>query len=80
MRSSVYTPFRLSHPAAAHRCGFAAAGPAGRRYRSIGNEIVPKIIINSMLNLFLSAIGILEISNHNTYLVLFDKIASVYFI
>ena len=33
---SVRLSVRLSHsPAAAARCGFAAVGPAGRKYRSI---------------------------------------------
>jgi len=39
-----------------------------------GNESVPKIIINDTINLFFS---ILVILNHNSYRVLFDKIASV---
>ena len=46
--------------------------------RSIVNENVPKIIIND--NNFLTAISILLISNHNSFRVLFDKVASVYFI
>jgi len=42
---------------------------------------VPKIIINNTLNLFLNtSISILVISCHNSFGVLFDKIASVYFI
>ena len=44
-----------------------------------GNDSVPKIIINNTINLFLTAISILLISNHNSFRVLFDKIASVYF-
>ena len=44
-----------------------------------GNDSVPKIIINNTINLFLTAISILLISNHNNFRVLFDKIASVYF-
>ena len=44
-------------------------------------NIVPKIIITDTINLFLyAAISILLISNHNTFRVLFDKIASRYFI
>jgi len=36
VRPSAFLCVRLSHPAAARRyCRFAAAGPAGRRYRSI---------------------------------------------
>jgi len=47
----------------------------------IENEIVPKIIINDTVNLFfLNAISILVISNHNSFRVLCDKTASVYFI
>ena len=41
---------------------------------------VRKIIINDTINLFLTAISILVISNHNSYQVLFDKIASIHFI
>jgi len=57
-----------------------------RRYRGyslllIGNESVPKLILNSTINLFLkTAISLLVISNHNSFRVLFDKIASIYFI
>jgi len=49
--------------------------------KRIGNESVPKIIINDTIK-FLSetATSILVISNYNIFLVLFDKIASVYFI
>ena len=48
----------------------------------IGNESMPKIIMNNTINLlfFKTAISILIISNHNSLRVLFDKIASVYFI
>ena len=36
VRPSVRPSVCLSHPAVAHRCcGFAAVGPAARRYRSI---------------------------------------------
>jgi len=50
-------------------------------YVYIGNESVPKIIINDTINLFFtSAISILVISNHNSFRVLFDKIVSLYFI
>ena len=45
------------------------------------NESVPKILINDTINLFfLTAIGILIISNHNSFRVLSDTIACVYFI
>jgi len=46
-----------------------------------GNERVPKIVINGKINLFFkTAISISLISNHNSFRVLFDEIASVYFI
>jgi len=48
--------------------------------KSIGNENVPKIIINNTQKIFLTAISIFLVSNHNSFRVLFDKIASVYFI
>ena len=44
---------------------------------------MPKIIINDTISLGLfvkTAINILVILDHNSFLVLFDKIASVYFI
>jgi len=45
------------------------------------NDSVPKIIINDTYTvLFKTTIRILIISNHNSFQVLFDKIASVYFI
>jgi len=46
-----------------------------------GNESIPIIIINNTinLNLFFKLVSILLISNHNSFRVLFDKIASVYF-
>jgi len=50
-------------------------------WASRGSGNVPKIILNDTVNLFFeAAISILEISNHNSFRVLFDKIASVYFI
>jgi len=43
---------------------------------SLANETVPKIILNKTMDLlFSTAISILVISNHNSFLVLFDKIA-----
>jgi len=50
--------------------------------RPIGNESALKIMVNNIINLlFLTAISILAISNHNSFPALFDqKIASVYFI
>jgi len=46
-----------------------------------GNESVPKIIVNNKVNLFFkTANNILVISNHNSFRVLFDNIASVYFL
>ena len=53
-----------------------------RTERSTGNEGVPKIIINDAI-FFLklqSSVSLLVISKHNSFWVLFDKIASVYFI
>jgi len=48
---------------------------------TIGNERLPKIILSNTRSLFFStAISILVISNHNSFRVPFDKIASVYFI
>ena len=42
---------------------------------------MPKIIINNTVSLFFkTVISILLFSNHNSFRVLFDKIASVYFI
>jgi len=42
---------------------------------------VPKITTNDKINLFLkTAVSILLVSNHNRCRVLFDKIASLYFI
>jgi len=44
----------------------------------IGNDSVPKIIINNTISLFFkTAISILVISNHNSFRVLFDKNAYV---
>jgi len=46
----------------------------------MGNEGVPKIILNNTVSLlFKTAICVLVISNHNNFQLLFDKIASVYF-
>jgi len=48
---------------------------------AIGNESVRKIKINDKMIFFSqTAISTLAISNHNSLRVLFDKIASVYFI
>jgi len=47
----------------------------------IRNESVPTVIVNGTVNLFFkTAIGILLISNHNSFRVMFDKIASAHFI
>ena len=52
-----------------------------RKIHRIGNESVPKVIINNTINLFFkAAVSMLVISNHNGFRVLFDKTASVYFI
>jgi len=51
-----------------------------RPYVAIANETVPKILTNYTRNLFFeTAISILVISSHNSFRVLVDKIASVYF-
>ena len=53
---------------------------ATTRFR-VENESMTKIIINDTIYLFLkTAISISLISNHNSFRVLFEKIASVYFI
>ena len=58
---------------------FATGVPQTNAAR-IGNESVPKIIINNTTNLFFkTAVSILLISNHSSFRVLFDKIDSVYF-
>ena len=48
---------------------------------SIGNESVPKTIMNDTINLsFKTAVNILIIANHDNFQVLIDKFfASVYF-
>jgi len=47
----------------------------------IGNESVPKITINDTISRFFkTAISVLAISNHNSFRMLFDKIASIYLI
>jgi len=49
--------------------------------RVMGNESVPKIIVNGTINLFAeTAISILAISNRSSFRVPFVEIASVYFI
>jgi len=42
----------------------------------MGKESMPKIVINNTI-IIKTAIGILRISNHNSFRVLSDKIASV---
>ena len=44
------------------------------------NESVPKITLNDTIFFYWTAISISVISNHNSFRVPFDKIASVYFI
>jgi len=46
-----------------------------QRQQVAGNESVPKIIINNTIKLFF-----LNYNRHNSFRVLFDKIASVHFI
>jgi len=45
----------------------------------MGNESVPKIILSDTL-IFKTAMSVLVISNHNSFRVLSDKLASVYFL
>jgi len=48
---------------------------------SIGNESLPENIINNTTDLFFkTSISVSVISNHNSFRVLFGKIAFVYFI
>jgi len=47
-----------------------------RRGLTMGKESMPKIVINNTI-IIKTAIGILLISNHNSFRVLSDKIASV---
>jgi len=50
------------------------------RRRNIGKRRVPKIIISNTTNLlFKTAICILLMSNHNSFCMVFDRIAYVYF-
>jgi len=49
-------------------------------FHCIENESVPKIIINDTNLYFKTAISMLVISNHNSFRVLFDKIAFVHFV
>ena len=52
-----------------------------KKKQQLGNESVLKIMINDAINLFFeTAISILAVSNHNSFRVLFDKNAVVYFI
>jgi len=64
------------------KCLLSRLGAGIRESASvIGNESVPKIIINDTINLLIkTAISISVISNGNSFRVLFDKIASVYYI
>jgi len=49
--------------------------------QQFANETVPKIAINNAIKIyFLNAVSILVVSNHNSFRVLFDKIASAHFI
>ena len=45
---------------------------------AMGNESVPKIVINGTTNFFTTAISISVVSNRNSFRVLFDKIADTY--
>ena len=69
----------LTHPGTEGVGGADILGRLGQLC-DMGNESVPKILINDKINLFRkTAISILIISNHNSFRVLFDKIGSVYF-
>jgi len=48
--------------------------------QQIGNESVPKIIINNRINVFLNCSQHFIIANQNSFRVLLDKIVFVYFI
>jgi len=48
--------------------------------QQIGNESVPKIIINDRINVFLNCSQHFIIANQNSFRVLLDKIVFVYFI
>ena len=84
-----YESFQQSTEDRLHR-ELAATAPVGSVVRSrrparsnvvLGNDTVPKIILNDTVSLFLkTAISISVISNRNSSRVLFDKIDSVYFI
>jgi len=74
-------PLPSSHRATQRHATRHFVASVWRREMCTGDESVPKIIINNTMNLlFKIAISILVISNHNSYRVLFDKIARVYFI
>ena len=49
-------------------------------YDHMENDSVPKILTNDTMNIFLNCNQHFAISNHSSSRVLFDKIASVYFI
>ena len=44
-----------------------------QRYIELGNENVPKIVINNAIHYSFTAIGNLVISNHNSFRVVFEK-------
>jgi len=65
----------LTHPGTEGVGGADVLGGLGQLC-DMGNESVPKILINDKINLFRKT----AISNHNSFRVVFDKIVSVYFI
>ena len=75
-----YVTLARHHTIVVHVCSYLLAWqPTKPEMNTIGNKSVPKVIINDTINLFfLTAVSILLISNHNSFRVLFDKIASVY--
>ena len=51
----------------------------GMPVSEVSNLGVPKIIIDDAVSFLKTAISILVMSNHNSFRVLLDKVASVYF-
>ena len=60
--------------------GLCTNGNSQNVYDHMENESMPKILTNDTMNIFLNCNQRFAISNHSSSRVLFDKIASVYFI
>jgi len=77
-----YVTLARHHTIVVHvRSYLLAWQPTKPEMNTIGNKSVPKVIINDTINLFFkTAVSILLISHHNSFRVLFDKIAYVYYI